>query len=184
MGTVGIWRRRDRERKRERERKKESGCFFSFSLFYLSPALSARSPSLTNFFGLTLVLLFIATAFEAIFTSVSLPESSRCFSLLSSALPSIDLFRDLRLLLEIDSDISAPGGLLKLHTFLGGSVVYSISLLPIRLYFSLFAYLSYLSLPSRSSASISVRRCNLYLLASLSPRASLLLRFSSLSLAM
>ena len=42
----------------------------SFLFFYLFPS-SVRSPTLTNFFSL--VLLFIATTFEAIFTSVSLP---------------------------------------------------------------------------------------------------------------
>lgn len=54
---------------------------------------------------------------------------------------SIDLFRDPQLLLEIDSDISAPGGLLKLHTFLDGRA---------RLFYifrftcaSLFAFLGY-----------------------------------------
>lgn len=40
-------------------------------LFFLFASIFSRSPSLTNFFSL--VLLFIATAFEAIFTSVSLP---------------------------------------------------------------------------------------------------------------
>lgn len=46
-----------------------SGHFLSF--FFLFASIFSRSPSLTNFFSL--VLLFIATAFEAIFTSVSLP---------------------------------------------------------------------------------------------------------------
>lgn len=48
-----------------------SGHFLSFFLF---ASIFSRSPlllSLTNFFSL--MLLFIATAFEAIFTSVSLP---------------------------------------------------------------------------------------------------------------
>ena len=40
-------------------------------LFFLFASIFSRSPTLTNFFSL--VLLFIATTFEAIFTSVSLP---------------------------------------------------------------------------------------------------------------
>lgn len=41
--------------------------------FFLFVSISRKVPSLTNFFSLSLVLLFIATAFEGIFTSVSLP---------------------------------------------------------------------------------------------------------------
>lgn len=57
------------------------------SFFLFVPHLFSRSPSPTNFFSLTLVLLFIATAFEAIFTSVSLPGLRLFLTLSLPALP-------------------------------------------------------------------------------------------------
>lgn len=112
--------------------------------FYLFPSpVGSPSPPLspTNFFSLTLVLLFLSQP-----PSRQSLHRCHCPTRLPYSSSSIDLFRDPRLLLEIDSDISAPGGLLKLHTFLGGNVVFSRSPRPACA--SLFAFLNYISFPS------------------------------------
>lgn len=128
--TMGTRRNAPRER-----------TFLFFSPFFLFVSIySESSPLLTNFFSLTLTRVAFyrnrlrGNLYIGVIARAQLPYSRS----------SIDLFRDPRLLLEIDSDISAPGGLLKLHTFLGSSVVYSRSPLSACIA-SLFAFLSYLS---------------------------------------
>lgn len=98
-------------------------------IFFLFVSISSGSPSLTNFFSLTLSCCFFSQP-----PSRQSLHRCHCPARFLSSRSSIDLFRDPRLLLEIDSDISAPEGLLKLHTF----PVTSSSLdLPVRLCLSI-----------------------------------------------
>jgi len=84
--------------------------FFSFLLYLFSSIILFSSKQFlqsNSLASLFIVAIFRGNPYVGVIVRAQLPYSRS----------SIDLFRDPRLLVEIDSDISALEALLKLHTF-------------------------------------------------------------------